>query len=137
MVSNGYSKRRGPLRRPKVCYASPNPGRCHPPPPPSEITCSVGLAEPPPYEVGEEISLEWFACNPAFPEPLILAPTMEAVIGEVTDVEDAENCTGPNDAFYEAPDEPGEETITMNVSWPDSSTCQSVLNFSITEEEED
>lgn len=33
MVSNGYSKRRGPLRRPKVCKASPNPGRCHPPPP--------------------------------------------------------------------------------------------------------
>lgn len=33
MVSNGYSARRGPLRRPKVCKASPNPGRCHPPPP--------------------------------------------------------------------------------------------------------
>lgn len=34
MVSNALSKRRGPLRRPKVCKASPNPGRCHPPPPP-------------------------------------------------------------------------------------------------------
>lgn len=34
MVSSALSKRRGPLRRPKVCKASPNPGRCHPPPPP-------------------------------------------------------------------------------------------------------
>lgn len=34
MVSNALSARRGPLRRPKVCFSSPNPGRCHPPPPP-------------------------------------------------------------------------------------------------------
>ncbi len=34
MASSSLSGRRGPLRRPKVCTASPNPGRCHPPPPP-------------------------------------------------------------------------------------------------------
>jgi len=43
MASSSLSKRRGPLRRPKVCYASPNPGRCHPPPPPPSwpATCFV------------------------------------------------------------------------------------------------
>ena len=34
MVSSALSSRRRFLRRPKVCKASPNPGRCHPPPPP-------------------------------------------------------------------------------------------------------
>lgn len=134
MVSNALSARRGPLRRPKVCLTHPNPGRCEPPFPPLLITCNVFLAEEGPYYTGEEISLGWDACNPDFPEPLILSPEMTAVIGEIVDVEDAENCSGENDAFYEAPDDPGIEVITMTVTWPDSSTCQSVLTFPVIEE---
>lgn len=41
MVSCALSKRRGPLRRPKVCLTHPNPGRCEPPPPPVVATCSL------------------------------------------------------------------------------------------------
>lgn len=137
MVSNGYSKRRGPLRRPKVCLASPNPGRCHPPPPTGHITCSLYLAEPPPYEVGENITLGWEACNTDFPEPVILHPVIEAVIGEVGDVEDAENCSGENGANYNAPEDPGTETLTLTITWSDQSQCQSVLVFEVTEEPEE
>lgn len=34
MPSNALSKRRGPLRRPKVCHTPKNPGRCEDPPVP-------------------------------------------------------------------------------------------------------
>lgn len=41
MVSNSLSKRRGPLRRPKVCTTHKNPGRCEPPLPPLLMTCAL------------------------------------------------------------------------------------------------
>lgn len=137
MVSNGLSARRGPLRRPKVCLTHPNPGRCEPPPPPSNIACNVFLDEDPPIEVGEEASIGWDACNTDYDDTLILEPTIEAAIGEIEDVEGAENCIMGHEAFYQAPDDPGLETLTLNVSWPDGSSCQSQCSFLITEEDEE
>jgi hypothetical protein len=67
MPSSALSKRRGPLRRPKVCKSSPNPGRCHPPQPPLEWppvafdmhVMAVIEMEPMPESFDESVHLEW------------------------------------------------------------------------------
>lgn len=136
MVSNGLSNRRGPLRRPKVCLTHKNPGRCEPPPPPGDIVCSVILDSEDPVEVGDDATLIWGACNPVYDDTLVLLPSLSADIGEITQINSGENCIEGHNAEYQAPEDPGEETITMDVEWPDGSECQSVLSFPVVPEEE-
>lgn len=137
MVSNGLSARRGPLRRPKVCLTHPNPGRCEPPPPPSEIVCSIGFDEPETVYVGEEYTLVWYGCNPDYDDTVMLSPVIGAALGELFELEDGENCVAGHNVDYVAPDDPGDEVITMDIAWPDTSTCQSVLSFPVVEENGD
>lgn len=135
MPSNALSKRRGPLRRPKVCHTAKNPGRCEPPPPPSEITCGLLNRDEPPHLTGETTDLTWGACNPDFDPTPNLVPEVTTVIGEVLDVEPGENCTDGNEVIIENPDEPGTETVTATFTWPDSSTCVARVSYEVTEEE--
>ena len=70
MTSNALSKRRGPLRRPKVCKTAPNPGRCEPPPPPPNICGDTGLI--PPHRTGyvnEMFPVLIHFCRNIAPEP--------------------------------------------------------------------
>ncbi len=115
----------------------PRTGRCPPPPPETEITCSLAKDEPLPIYTGEEFTLLWAACNPALPPTPQITPEVTAILGTIGNVESGENCTSDNDIIYHAPDDPGTDTITMTVTFSDSTTCLSILTLDITEEEED
>lgn len=136
MASNGLSKRRGPLRRPKVCDTARNPGRCEPPPPPSDITCSVAKDEPTPIYTGEEFTFVWSACNPALSELPLLLPVVNALFGTIGNIDESENCSEGANIEYEAPDDPITDTITATFTWPDDSTCIAEVTFDVTEEDE-
>jgi hypothetical protein len=115
----------------------PNPGRCEPPPPPSNIVCSLRFDEPEEIEVGNEYTLVWFACNPDFGDTVEITPTIIAALGQVDHIEPGENCIDGQNADYTAPDDPGEETLTLDIEWPDSSTCRFVFTFTVVDENGD
>lgn len=134
MASNGLSNRRGPLRRPKVCKSDPNPGRCHPPPPPSAVSCSLRKDEPIPIYVEEDFTFLWEGCNEAYPNDLMLSPQVETTIGTINEVEDGENCQTEHNVMWTAPDDPGQGVMTLTVTWPDASECISTLDIVVEEE---
>jgi hypothetical protein len=112
----------------------PRSGRCPPPPPPTVITCSILHQDPGPYYTGEEYQLNMLACNTTYGSAQLLTPSIETVIGEITEQEDITNCGAGDEAIYQAPDDPGTETITITITWPDSSICISILTFDVLEE---
>lgn len=137
MVSNGLSARRGPLRRPKVCLTHPNPGRCEPPPPPGNISCSLTPQWEGSIEVEEQDTINWYACNTDYDDTLMLEPEVTVLLGEPPNVEEHENCTEGANIDYEAPSDPGVEVVTLFVEWPDGSSCQAQCSFLVVEEEEE
>jgi len=125
MVSNGLSKRRGPLRRPKVCKASPNPGRCHP-----TVTCSiVPDAWSQPVEGGSPATL--MHCN------------TDLVIGEVVDVEcwatagdfqpsgPQNNCKPGGSEYLSGP--AGTHQLFAKTTWSDGATCTAQATVTVTD----
>lgn len=135
MASNALSKRRGPLRRPKPCVTPKNPGRCEPDPEPPRYSCGLKHDDfPNPIYTGEEEHFSWRGCNTGGPKSEILTPICIAKLGEITDIESAENCTEGNTIEYTAPDDPGDETIWFIIIWDDHGSCSVVLNFRVDDE---
>lgn len=87
-----------------------------------------------PYFVAEEYLIDMRACNTAYPLDLQIDPMITADLGEITEHELIDNCGEPAEALYTAPDDPGTETITLTVTWPDASSCESILQIEIEEE---
>lgn len=135
MTSNALSARRGPLRRPKVCHESRNPGRCDPPDPPARYSCSL-KAEPEdlPLYTGEDYQLDWAGCNTGAPPSEQITPICVADLGTIDDIETADNCTSGNAIAYTAPDDPGLETFWFIIIWADRGTCSKVVQYEIIDE---
>lgn len=123
MVSNGYSKRRGPLRRPKVCESAPNPGRCHPPPdppPPSTLSCSLL----PSYQVVEDPNygeLSLAACDTAVGEDTLIDVLTEVEGGDFSPLEGLENCNEVSAEFTHSG--PGLYALTATFTSEASNIC--------------
>lgn len=133
MTSNALSPRRGPLRRPKVCRESHNPGRCDPDPPTEHvITCNL---EPDGESVEFEGSIGIYvvATDDSYPEDQVVGCVCSASAGSFACQNPVLN--GMEDfGEFEAPGEPGSHTLTAVFTWPDAHTC--TAETSVTEEEE-
>ncbi len=136
MPSNALSSRRQPLRRPKVCYTAPNPGRCHEEPGPSPgptITCSLTPAEFT-QQVDDSIEISLFACNSALPDDEDVADSLSATGGDFSSVEAVTNCAGGS-GDYES-DTAGDFVLTAEFTFSDASICIATALAHIEEEEE-
>lgn len=121
MVSNGYSKRRGPLRRPKVCTASPNPGRCHPPPPPPPSYCFLVPPEQT-ITLHETAIVEIHCCKGYLPYLDPVDITLDADEPDWIDLGTTSNCsTGEIEFLPERPHVTS--TVQVTIEFSDSSTC--------------
>ena len=124
MVSNGLSKRRGPIRRPKVCLSDPNPGRCHPEPPVVPPAPGVCILEPASTELtwGEDTDVLFHGVADDYPFPTVIEVLVEATGGEFGSPDlifDDLEAVGS----YIAPDEDGVFTLTATYNWPGGETC--------------
>lgn len=132
MVSNGYSKRRGPLRRPKVCKASPNPGRCHPPPPPPVgSTCSI-VPNAWTMDLSDVETLVLHHCKESLPDGEDVDVVGSEESGSFNIAEGQANCQ-PGEGEY-IPEETGVFLITMTCTFSDSSICVATATVTVEEE---
>ena len=120
MASSALSARRGPLRRPKVCHASKNPGRCEPPPPPPAIVCTI---EPDPStgDVGTDIELVVTGCNSALPDDDPISAVLDGDGSTFTLNDAIVNCDGA-DAVCTSEVE-GVFEISAELTFGDGSSC--------------
>lgn len=136
MASSSLSKRRGPLRRPKVCHTAPNPGRCHPPPSPLPgRNCSI-LPETSDVLVGEQAEYDYDGCASTLPHTENVAVHWSALFGSIDPADqDVVNCNGVDNVVYTAPDFPCVDTLTAEGTWSDGGTCTATAQAVVTGEE--
>lgn len=122
MVSSALSSRRGLLRRPKVCFTLPNPGRCEPPPPPPPILPprTFGIDEEEIIlDVSEDEVVHFQGCCDELPHGEAFDVAWLADAGEVEPDVPPTNCDEEGEASYHSPDEPGDYTVTGTATWSD------------------
>lgn len=94
------------------------------------IACSIDITLP--IAVNELRATIVRACNLALPFSDVVTFTTSAARGTSIHLGDIPNCDPVgNTGIYTAPATPGPETLTLNTTFSDASTCQSVLHFNI------
>lgn len=133
MTSNALSKRRGLLRRPKVCHSSDKAlayKACPPPPPPPPCAeCSI---DP---ETGESqpwvsTAFEILGCcdDLEFGDPIGISYVMTG--GFVDHYVDPTNCDEPG-LFDWTPTETGVFTVTAIFTFSDASECRATATITV------
>ncbi len=137
MASSAAQSRRSFLRRPKVCLTQPNPGRCHPPPPPElpPRTCSV-TAEQDSELPGDHGDYFIHACCEDLPDDQDVHVALTLPEGVIDTPNITPNCNEEGqDGDFENPGEEGEYTITATFTWSDSGVCVDTTTITVEEEE--
>ncbi len=138
MASHALSKRRGYKPRPDVCLTHPNPGRCEPPPPEDFPRSCVATPSDFTINVEEQEPVEWHACSPHLPDAEALTFDITAVFGVITPGDhEGDNCSDDEQIEYEAPGDPGTDTITCVCTFSDAGTVNGTANVTIEEENGD
>jgi len=119
MASNALSSRRQLLRRPKVCFVQPNPGRC---PPPVAISCIIKPAVRT-VPVNVQASFTVTVCDLNSPPGSLVGLSLDGGGGFFFHYEDVLNCQD-TPAFFESPN-PGVFNLTATFMTESEAICNS------------
>ncbi len=126
MTSNALSKRRGLLKRPPVCKASPVA-------PPSSCVCTLTAVQSAPFYTNTPITLILQACNPRYSDDSIITPTLHADIGTFAPPVPIVNCVGDDRTGWDTGPTPGDGRLAFSLLWPDGLTCSAQLPVTVEE----
>ncbi len=132
MVSSALSSRRGLLRRPKVCFTLPNPGRCDPPPPPPPpYPGTIEIIPFPPYTVDTTTPFDFKVCHPDFPTNFEVTPEWTFSAGSLASTDQGHNCGFGDSMLYQAPSFAGMVTVDLEIPFPDSSVAKASVEIEV------